>query len=99
MWIVAVAWMYIAVMMALAEGTNPNGTWLGAAVTFVMYGLAPLSLVMYLLGAPGRRKRILARERAEHAAHPAEQAQPAPQATPAGPSPTDSAPATPPHQP
>ncbi len=65
MWIVAIAWMYVATMMALAEGTNPQGTWLGAAITFVLYGLAPLSLVMYLLGAPGRRKAIRAREQAE----------------------------------
>lgn len=68
MWIVAIAWMYIATMMALAEGTNPQGTWLGATITFFLYGLAPLSLVMYLLGAPGRRKAIRAREQAEREA-------------------------------
>ncbi len=65
MWIVAIAWMYVATMMALAEGTSPQGTWLGAAITLVLYGLAPMSLVMYLLGAPGRRKAIRAREQAE----------------------------------
>ncbi len=68
MWIVAVAWMYVALMMAMAEATSPQGTWLGAVVTFVFYGAAPLALVMYLLGAPQRRKLRLARERAEREA-------------------------------
>lgn len=62
MWIVAIAWIYVALMMALAEATNPQGSYLGAIVTFVFYGVAPTALVMYLLGAPGRRR---ARRQAE----------------------------------
>jgi hypothetical protein len=68
MWIVAIAWMYIATTMALAEGVSPQGTWLGASITFVLYGLAPLSLVLYLMGAPARRKAIRAAELAEREA-------------------------------
>jgi heme exporter protein D len=67
MWIVAIAWMYVAVMMALAEATNPQGTVLGAVITFVFYGLAPVALVMYLLATPMRRKARLATEAAEAA--------------------------------
>jgi Na+-transporting methylmalonyl-CoA/oxaloacetate decarboxylase gamma subunit len=37
-------------------------------VTFVLYGLLPLSLVTYVMGAPARRRAIKARERAELAA-------------------------------
>jgi hypothetical protein len=73
MWIVAIAWMYVAVMMALAEATNPQGTVLGAMITFVFYGLAPVALVMYLLATPMRRKARLATEAAE-AAEAAQQA-------------------------
>lgn len=62
MWIVAIAWMYVAVLMAVAEATNANGSILGAIVTFFLYGLGPMALVMYLLGAPARRK---ARKRQE----------------------------------
>lgn len=62
MWIVAIAWMYVAVLMAVAEATNANGTVLGAIFTFFLYGLGPMALVMYLLGAPARRK---ARKRQE----------------------------------
>ncbi len=64
MWIVAIAWMYVTLMMALAEATSPQGTVLGALFTFVLYGVGPLALVLYLLGAPARRKAIRQAERA-----------------------------------
>lgn len=63
MWIVAIAWMYVTLMMALAEATSPQGTVLGAIFTFLLYGVGPLALVLYLLGAPARRKAILKAER------------------------------------
>ncbi len=62
MWIVAIAWMYVAVMMAMAEATASNGTILGAIVTFVFYGVMPAALVMYLLSTPARRRARLAAE-------------------------------------
>lgn len=65
MWIVAIAWMYVTLMMALAEATSPQGTVLGAVFTFLMYGVGPLALVLYLLGAPARRKAIRQAEQAE----------------------------------
>jgi hypothetical protein len=77
MWIVAIAWMYVAVMMSLAEATAPNGTVLGAVITLLLYGIAPLALVMYLLATPMRRKArraAEARELAEHQAAEAAQA-------------------------
>ena len=36
MWIVAIAWMYVALMMALAETTSTQGSNLGAIITVVM---------------------------------------------------------------
>jgi hypothetical protein len=68
MYIVPIAWLYVALMMAVAEATHSNGTVLGAVITFVLYGLAPMGLVMYLMGAPVRRRAIKAREAAELAA-------------------------------
>ncbi len=65
MWIVAIAWMYVAVLMAVAEATNANGTVLGAIFTFFLYGLGPMALVMYLLGTPARRKARKKREQEE----------------------------------
>lgn len=62
MWIVAAAWLYVTVMMALAEATSPQGTAFGAVITFVFYGLLPLALVLYLMGTPARRKALRAAE-------------------------------------
>lgn len=70
MYLVAIAWLYVAVMMALAEALSSQGTILGAVFTFVLYGALPVSIVMYLLGTPSRRA---ARRRAE-AAQASEQA-------------------------
>lgn len=63
--LVFIAWMYVALMMAVAEATNSNGTLLGALVTFVLYGLLPMSVVLYLMGAPARRRSRKAREAEE----------------------------------
>ena len=65
MYIVAIGWLYVALMMAVAEATNTTGTVVGAFFTFVLYGVAPVSLVLYLMGTPGRRRAIKAREAAE----------------------------------
>ena len=65
MYIIPIAWLYVALMMAVAEGTNHNGTVLGAVITFVLYGLVPVLLVLYLMGAPSRRKAIKAKEDAD----------------------------------
>lgn len=65
MYIIPIAWLYVALMMAVAEATHSNGTLLGAVVTFIMYGLAPVVLVIYLMAAPARKRAIKAREAAE----------------------------------
>jgi hypothetical protein len=65
MYIVPIAWLYVTVMMAVAEATNSNGTVLGAIVTFVLYGLLPVGLILYFMGAPGRKRKIRAREASE----------------------------------
>lgn len=60
--LIVIGWLYVVVMMAVAEATASNGTVLGAVFTFLLYGIAPVALVVYLLGAPGRRKALRARE-------------------------------------
>ena len=54
MYLVAIAWIYVVLMMAVAEATSTQGTLLGALITFVLYGVLPLSIVMYLLRTPTR---------------------------------------------
>lgn len=65
MYLVVIAWLYVALMMAVAEATHSAGTVLGAFFTFVLYGAVPVSLVIYLGGRPARRRAAKAREAAE----------------------------------
>lgn len=67
MYLIVIGWMYVAIMMAVAEANHPQGTVLGAVFTLLLYGVGPVALLVYLLGRPARRA---ARERrgAEEAA-------------------------------
>ncbi len=68
MYIVPIAWIYVALMMSVAEATNTNGTVLGAIFTFLLYGVLPVALMMYFMGTPGRKRALRAREMAERQA-------------------------------
>jgi len=65
MYLVAIAWMYVALMMAIAEATHANGSLLGAIITFLLYGVGPLALVLYLMGTPHRRRARQLQEQQE----------------------------------
>ena len=52
MWIVAIAWIYVVVLMAATEPTV-----VGGIMTFVFYCAVPLSILFYLTGAKRRRAR------------------------------------------
>ena len=65
MYLIVIAWLYVALMMAVAEATHSMGTLVGAFFTFVLYGALPVSLVVYLIGTPARKKAIRTREAAE----------------------------------
>jgi len=67
MYLIVIAWIYVVLMMSVAEATSSSGTLLGALVTFVLYGLAPVALVVYLMGAPLRSKAIKKRAAEEFA--------------------------------
>jgi hypothetical protein len=65
MYLVLIAWLYVALMMAVAEATSPIGTVLGAVFTFLLYGALPMLVVGYIMGTPARKRARLAREAAE----------------------------------
>ena len=67
MYLVPIGWIYVALMMAVVEAGSSNGTVLGALVTFVLYGVLPVALLMYLLATPARRRALRAREAASEA--------------------------------
>lgn len=66
--LVAIAWMYVVLLVALVEATSPQGTVLGALVTFLGFGLLPLAIVAYLFFSPARRRARRAREAAASSA-------------------------------
>ena len=71
MYLVLIAWLYVTLMMALAEATSPTGSVLGALVTFVLYGLLPMGIVGYILGTPARKRALRAKALAEQASEQA----------------------------
>jgi predicted lipid-binding transport protein (Tim44 family) len=56
MYLIVIGWLYVAVMMAVAEALHSGGSVLGAIVTLFLYGFVPVGLVIYLMGTPLRRK-------------------------------------------
>lgn len=71
MYLIVIGWMYVVLMMSVAEATNTTGSVLGGIVTFFLYGLLPVGIVVYVMRAPQRRRAIKAREAAEDAARAA----------------------------
>lgn len=65
--LVLIGWLYVTLMMAVAEASNTTGSILGAVVTFVLYGLLPVALVVYLMRTPARRKALRRRAEQERA--------------------------------
>jgi hypothetical protein len=57
MYIVAIAWLYVVVLMAAAQDSV-----LAGIGTLVFYGILPCAVVMYVIMAPtrARRKKALA---------------------------------------
>lgn len=62
MYLVAIGWMFVVVCMAAAEAMSPIGTLLGAFFTLLLYGLLPLSVLLYIMGTPARRRARLQAE-------------------------------------
>ena len=51
MYIIAIAWLYVAFLMAASETSLVAGI-----MTFVFYGLLPCALLLWILGAPQRKR-------------------------------------------
>ena len=67
MYVIAIGWLYVTLLMAATEA---NLT--AAALTFALYGVAPLALFLWLFGTPQRRRnRESAERRAAAEAEPA----------------------------
>jgi hypothetical protein len=51
MYIIAIAWLYVAVMAAASDTSV-----IGGILTFVFWGIAPLALFLWLTGTPARHR-------------------------------------------
>lgn len=56
MYIIAVAWLYVALLAAAADTSV-----IGGVLTFVFWGVAPLALFLWLVGTPARHRHAAAR--------------------------------------
>ncbi len=65
MYIIAIAWLYVVVLMAATQDTV-----LAGISTLVFYGIIPCAVVMYVTMAPtrARRRKTLAAQQAQAAA-------------------------------
>jgi predicted membrane channel-forming protein YqfA (hemolysin III family) len=70
LYLVAIGWMYVVLMVALAEAFSPQGTLLGALFTVLGWGALPLAVVLYILGTPARRRARRTAESAVSAPQP-----------------------------
>lgn len=67
MYIVAIAWVYVTLMMAATERSLVAGV-----MTFLTYGLGPLALFLWSFGGPRRRRAAARRDSAALAGPPQE---------------------------
>jgi biotin transporter BioY len=79
MFIVAIGWIYVVLMMAITETTPVAGV-----MTFILYGLVPVALLLYISG--GRQRK---RKRAAEQHERQRQAEAAPASDAERPPPTD----------
>lgn len=59
MWIVAIGWIYVVILMAATETSVVAGV-----MTFLIYCMIPLSILFYLTGSKRRHARRMAAEQA-----------------------------------
>ena len=57
MYIIAIAWLYVTLMMAATESSVVAGV-----LTFLFYGLLPCTLFIWLFSTPQRRRNRAAKE-------------------------------------
>lgn len=58
MYIVAIAWIYVVLMMSITEESV-----IAAIMTFLLYGAFPLSIILYVMGTPQRKRNRAKKEK------------------------------------
>jgi predicted membrane channel-forming protein YqfA (hemolysin III family) len=60
---VAMGWLFVVLLFALVQWVSPQGSGLVALLLVFGAGVAPLAVVLYVMGAPARRRRRRAETR------------------------------------
>jgi hypothetical protein len=60
MYIIAIGWLYVVVMMSITETS-----FIAGLMTFLFYGLVPLGIFLWLFGTPQRRRSMAAKQNAD----------------------------------
>lgn len=72
MHIIVIAWLYVVLMMSITEYSVTAGI-----MTFLLYGALPLIIILYVMGAPQRRRNRKEKEKSQREAmHPETQVPP-----------------------
>ena len=66
MYIVVIAWIYVVFMMSITEQSAVAGI-----MTFLMYGVLPLAIILYVMDTPQRKRRRATAEKSQ-IEHPSE---------------------------
>ena len=67
MYIIPIAWIYVTILMSIAEANASNGSILGAIITFLLYGVIPVCILSYIMATPARKRARKARAEAASA--------------------------------
>jgi hypothetical protein len=57
---VAIAWIYVVLLMSMTEQTIVAGV-----MTFLFYCVFPLSIILYVMGTPQRKRNRQAKEKSQ----------------------------------
>lgn len=57
MYIIAIAWIYVVFMMSITETSVIAGI-----MTFLLYGVLPVSIIVYVMGTGQRKRKRRAQE-------------------------------------
>ena len=76
MYIVAIAWIYVVLMMSITELSVIAGI-----MTFLLYCVFPLSIILYVIGSPQRKRKREEAEKKKRAATASANSEPDPPTT------------------
>jgi hypothetical protein len=68
MFLFAIGWIYVVLMVAVVEATSPGGSVLGAVFTLLFYGVLPVGIGLYIMGSSSRRAKNVEQSDAQNSA-------------------------------